>query len=49
MWLERLNHHAYSGEQTAFLDNGKLFEYSCARHLWHTFNFETDFVRVTDP
>ena len=33
-------------EQTAFLDNGKLFEYSCARHLWHTFNFETDFVRV---
>ncbi|POT57163.1 GntR family transcriptional regulator [Citrobacter amalonaticus] len=33
-------------EQTAFLDNGRLFEYSCARHLWHSFNFETDFVRV---
>lgn len=33
-------------EQTAFLDNGKLFEYSLARHLWHTFNFETDFLRV---
>jgi DNA-binding GntR family transcriptional regulator len=33
-------------EQTAFLDNGKLFEYSRAHHLWHTFNFETDFVRV---
>ncbi|CBG90420.1 GntR family transcriptional regulator [Citrobacter rodentium] len=33
-------------EQTAFLDNGRLFEYSRARHLWHTFNFETDYVRV---
>lgn len=33
-------------EQTAFLDNGKLFEYSRAHHLWHTFHFETDFVRV---
>lgn len=33
-------------EQTAFLDNGKLFEYSLARHVWHSFNFETDFVRV---
>lgn len=33
-------------EQTVFLDNGKLFEYSVARHLWHSFNFETDFVRL---
>jgi len=33
-------------EQTAFLDNGKLFEYSRARHLWHTFTFNTDFVRL---
>ncbi|WP_034945735.1 GntR family transcriptional regulator [Erwinia oleae] len=33
-------------EQVAFLDNGKLFEYSIARHLWDSFNFETDFVRV---
>ena len=33
-------------EQTVFLDNGRLFEYSVARHLWHSFNFETDFVRL---
>jgi DNA-binding GntR family transcriptional regulator len=33
-------------EQVAFLDNNKLFEYSIARHLWNSFNFETDFIRV---
>ncbi|WP_253381092.1 GntR family transcriptional regulator [unidentified bacterial endosymbiont] len=46
-WLERAEPVTLiQVEQTAFLDNGKLFEYSCARHLWQTFNFETDFVRV---
>lgn len=33
-------------EQTVFLDNRKLFEYSVARHLWQPFNFENDFVRL---
>lgn len=33
-------------EQVAFLDNGKLFEYSVARHLWDSFSFETDYIRV---
>ncbi|MCT4703488.1 GntR family transcriptional regulator [Enterobacteriaceae bacterium H20N1] len=32
-------------EQTAYLDNGKLFEYSIATHRYNTFKFATEFIR----
>ncbi|WP_434643657.1 GntR family transcriptional regulator [Klebsiella sp. I138] len=32
-------------EQTAYLDNGKLFEYSVATHRYHMFKFATEFIK----
>ena len=32
-------------EQTAYLDNGKLFEYSVASHRYNTFQFATEFIK----
>lgn len=32
-------------EQTAYLDTGKLFEYSVATHRYNTFKFATEFIR----
>lgn len=32
-------------EQTAYLDNGKLFEYSVATHRYNRFKFATEFIK----